>query len=220
MFRFTKKEEMILLVIIVTLILGSGIIGVKYLKGEEKKEGFVVDEAKTQQSIAKVLAKKDNGKKELTSKNEKSEKILVQIGGAVEQPGVYKLKRGSRVYQLIEKAEGATDEADLDRINLVVELKDGEKVIIPTKARAGFNKGATLQSKSNFETSTKTNNKININTASKKELQKLYRIGPALAERIIKYRNQHGDFSQLKELKKVSGIGKKTFQRNKEQLTL
>jgi len=219
MFRFTKKEEMILLVIIVTLILGSGIIGVKYLKGEEKKEGFVVDEAKTQQSIAKVLAKKDNGEKELTSKNEKSEKILVQIGGAVEQPGVYKLKRGSRVYQLIEKAEGATDEADLDRINLVVELKDGEKVIIPNKARAGSNKDTTLQLKSNFEASHQRN-KININTASKKELQKLYRVGPVLAERIIKYRNQHGEFNQLKALKKVSGIGKKTFQRNKEQLTL
>ena len=73
--------------------------------------------------------------------------------------------------------------------------------------------------KTNEETRTvPASNKININTADSEELQKLYRIGPALASRIIEYRNAYGDFVTIEEIMEVKGIGEKTFEKLKDQI--
>ena len=63
-----------------------------------------------------------------------------------------------------------------------------------------------------------TNEKININTAGADELQKLYRIGPAISQRIIDYRNSYGDFETIEEIKEVKGIGEKIFEKIKDQI--
>ena len=60
--------------------------------------------------------------------------------------------------------------------------------------------------------------KININTASAEELQKLYRIGPAISQRIIDYRQSYGDFETIEEIKEVKGIGEKIFEKIKDQI--
>lgn len=101
-------------------------------------------------------------------------------------------------------------------MNLVKELKDGEKIIVP-KAEKTEEKETVVQEDNEKDTE---QDKINLNTASKSELQQLYRIGSTLADRIIEYRNQRGGFDNISELKEVSRIGEKIFQENKEQLTV
>jgi competence protein ComEA len=228
MLRFTKKEEIILLVIIITLAIGSSLIIVNYFKVQDESTGFLVTEAK---SSIKADPSPDNNQQQANQneikeyKNDKGDYILVQIGGEVNRPGVYKMKEGDRVFHLLKKAKGATSQADLDMINLAKGLQDEERIIIPQKADKkekqyeSSNKISTM----NKTTSTAKQNgsgKININRASKDKLMVLYRIGPALAERIIEYRKKHGRFDKIIEVKNVSGIRQKTFQRNKEKLTV
>ncbi|MBM7623123.1 helix-hairpin-helix domain-containing protein [Sporohalobacter salinus] len=212
MFRFTKREEVILLVVIITLVIGSGIITVKYFTGKDTEEVFVADSLEKET----VKSKTETSKEEQKFANNKSDKILVQVGGEVNQPGVYKLREGSRVFRLLDKAKGTTSKANLDQMNLVKKLKDGEKIIVPKK---NIIEEKSDKIKVNNEERT-DENKINLNTASKKELKELYRVGSVLAERIIEYRNRHGGFKDITELKKVSRIGEKTFQNNKERLTV
>lgn len=222
MFRFTKKEETILLVIIITLVIGSGFIIANYLQERETEASFVAVEADSQMEVTDSSVKINEKQPRKRETKKGKQEILVQIGGEVRRPGVYKLQKGSRIFQVLKKAQGATANADLDRINLAKRLRDEEKVIIPhrpTKASQVKNDGLKAVN-SRAKSNQRQTKKINLNLASRSELKKLYRIGPALAQRIIEYRNQHGGFKKIAEIKKVSGIGEKTYQRNKEKLTI
>lgn len=214
MLRFTKREEIILLVIIITLVIGSGIIAVKYFTGTEAQKAFITDSGEKEAV---------QSKQKQHSESNKTDNILVQVGGEVNQPGVYKLSKGSRVFKLLDKAGGTTSKANLDQMNLVKELDDGEKIIVPHKVTAKEleeeKSGETAAVQQDDQQQVKEN-KINLNTASKQELKKLYRIGSVLADKIIKYRDQHGGFKEIVELKKVSRIGEQIFQHNKERLTV
>ncbi|TYP57581.1 helix-hairpin-helix domain-containing protein [Thermosediminibacter litoriperuensis] len=138
-------------------------------------------------------------------------KIVVHVAGAVERPGVYVLEEGRRVIDAIEAAGGCLSEADLASLNLARKLRDEDKLYVPqigespVTGNAGSNGG-------NAGVSSITDGRININTAGLEELDKLPGIGPALAQRIIDYRNQHGPFKSVEELKSVSGIGEKRFE--------
>ncbi|MCK8815903.1 helix-hairpin-helix domain-containing protein [Natroniella sulfidigena] len=147
---------------------------------------------------------------ELAEPQEKDDKMFIHLGGAVVEPGVYEIEEGTRLYQVIEQAGGPTDDADLDAINLVDQLRDGTRVMIPTQ-------GSTAMG--NEENVNTASNKVNINTAAQNELEELEGVGPALAERIIEYRRQNGNFSELTELKQVSGIGSRTFDNLESQIT-
>ena len=131
--------------------------------------------------------------------------IIVHVAGSVKNPGIYKLKIGSRVYNAIDKAGGALKFANLDALNLARILKDGEKVFVPEKETI---------SKSNLSVSKKDisdAHHIDINSANEETLKLLPGVGDVLARRIVEYRKSHGPFSNLSELKKVSGIGEKKF---------
>ncbi|ADL12125.1 helix-hairpin-helix domain-containing protein [Acetohalobium arabaticum] len=211
MLRFTKREEMILLVIIITLVIGSGIIAVNYFTDKKSEKAFVADNT----AKKSVESKEEKLEQKQQSEDKELDEILVQVGGEINQPGVYKLREGSRIFQLLDKAGGITSKADLDQMNLVKELKDGEKIIVPKEVTT--EKKTAIQGDNQKKTE---QDKINLNTATKNELQQLYRIGPALSDRIIEYRNQHGGFNKISELKEVSRIGEKIFQENKERLTV
>ncbi len=72
-----------------------------------------------------------------------------------------------------------------------------------------------------FQAGAKAGNpKVNINTASLDELQKLPRVGPQIAQRIIDYRKEHGDFKRIEDLMKVRGIGERTFNQLKDLITV
>jgi competence protein ComEA len=162
------------------------------------------------------LTKADNIEDEIQIENEvaateesvSSLDIFVDIGGAVKNPQVVKLPEGSRVEDAIKAAGGLTDKADLTEINRAAFLEDGEKVYIPE----AYEEGETSSSVS------KGDSRVNINTADSDELQKLNGIGPATAEKIIDYRDEHGRFSNIEDIKNVSGIGDKTFEKFEDDI--
>jgi competence protein ComEA len=134
--------------------------------------------------------------------------LTVHVAGAVGHPGVVRLDEGDRVLDAIEEAGGPLPEADLESLNLAQTVQDGQKILVPSigktaDGRAGFSgeAGAT---------------KVNINSASRRELEELPGIGPTLAERIVDYREKTGGFRSVDELKQVSGIGDKKFDELKD----
>jgi len=155
----------------------------------------------------------------------KNTKIYIHIAGEIKYPGVYEMESGDRVFQLIEKAGGVTENADISSINLSKKLIDGEKVIIFAKkdsvnSETTSNSLNQSSSTSSIVSSTNNSNLININTASQKELEELPGIGPTLAQRIVDYREKNGYFQTIEDIKKVSGIGDKKFEAIKDLITV
>lgn len=132
--------------------------------------------------------------------------IVVYIAGEVSREGVYKVKKDSRVMDLIELAGGVTAYADLNPLNLAEELKDGQKVFIP-KIKVAGSSGAGEQT-------------VNVNLASKAELQSVPGLGPSMAARIFEYREKNGSFSRLEELMRVKGMGKGKFAKIRKYLRI
>lgn len=144
--------------------------------------------------------------------------ILVDVRGAVVKPDIYKLPKGSRVEDALNAAGGASPDANLDRMNMVKTLSDGEQIVVPTRAPSTATPAPT--SANATPASASVSNKININAASAQDLDKLPGIGPALAQRIIDYRNANGPFKKIEDLKNVSGIGDKLFDQIKDLITV
>ncbi|MCL6449126.1 MAG: ComEA family DNA-binding protein [Armatimonadetes bacterium] len=167
--------------------------------------------------------------------------IVVHVTGAVEKPGVYRLPRGSRVNDALGQA-GALPEADLDALNLAAPLADGQKIPVPFRQSAlsgenavsaggaggkapgwpaaGAGAAAGGQGVRSSSAGTSGGGLININTASQKELESLPGIGPALAERIIQYREKNGPFLSPEDIKNVSGIGEKRYEQLKDLISV
>ncbi|MGM0471872.1 MAG: helix-hairpin-helix domain-containing protein [Bacillota bacterium] len=220
MFKFSRREEMIIAVIIITIVVGSGKLVVDHWQSSNTGANKFVADAASESEEDKVSQSES---KEQATTSQTAKQILVQIGGAVNRPGVYRLSTGARVFELIERAQGATNQADLDQLNLVDQLRDGEKIIVPTKDTASAANNLAREDKSSTASDTKGQSSrglINLNTATKSELEQLYRIGPATAEKILRYRQQQGSFQTISELKQISGIGEKTYQQNKDRLTV
>ncbi len=142
-------------------------------------------------------------------------RIVVYVSGAVQAPGVYALPDGARVDDAIKAAGGPAADADLARVNLARRLHDEEQVYVP---RLGETNPPVPPAGATGSDS--TTGKININTATATELATLPGIGPALAQRIVEYRQAHGPFARIEDLKKVSGIGDKVFERIKDLITI
>lgn len=158
---------------------------------------------------------------------EETKQIAVHITGEVKKSGVIYLKEGSRIIDAIEKAGGTTKNADLGKVNLAYVLQDGQKVYIPNKKNkineyisdgGGQNVVSSADASSNTEMN--KSKKININTAGKEELQKISGIGPALAEKIISYRNSNGKFKKVEDIKNVNGIGENKYRNIKDSICI
>lgn len=137
-------------------------------------------------------------------KEESQSIVVVHVAGEINNPGIYSLKEGSRVNDAIIKAGGATENGDINKLNLASVIEDGQKITIPKK-------NIDFQGNTNIENLT-MGNKVNINFASQEQLEKLPGIGPAKAKAIISYREKNGLFKSIQELKKVNGIGEKTLE--------
>lgn len=168
-------------------------------------------------------------------------KLCVHVAGKVKAPGVYEFDPGCRVKDALEAAGGALPNADLETINLAEKLVDGEQVYIAVKgavlppAVSGVKGGSspvtaktTKPANSEGEKKPSAPEKlqtpgqgtVNINTAGLDELQRLSGIGPAMAQRIIDYRNQHGKFQSIDQLDEVNGIGDATLAKLRPFVTL
>lgn len=126
--------------------------------------------------------------------------VMVYVAGEVMSPGVVRMREGSRVIDALEQAGGPTQQADLEALNLAQPLQDGQKIQVP---RLGEETAGRAQGTGS--------GKVNINLASREEIEKLPGIGPTLAERIVEYRESKGGFKSVDELRQVSGIGEKKF---------
>lgn len=149
-------------------------------------------------------------------------KIIVEIKGEVAKPDVYQLEEGSIIKDLIDMAGGVTEEADLSRINRAEELLNHELIIIGNindETESSVVQNNSTYS-SNGNNSDKCSTLININTANLEQLKEITGIGNIKAQSIIDYREANGGFKSLEELKNVDGIGDKTFEKIKEQITL
>ena len=159
--------------------------------------------------------------------------VRVHVAGAVNNPGVYTLPAQGRAVDAIAAASGAAVDADLDRVNLAGALSDGVQIYVPHRgetaapaqiqpnggtanagqanAANGASQGGTqpqpARTLTPADSAQKGSTPVNINTATAEELQTLPRIGPAMAQRIIAWREAHGGFRSVDELDAVPGIG-------------
>ena len=156
--------------------------------------------------------------------------VRVHVAGAVNNPGVYTLPAQGRAVDAIAAASGAAADADLDRVNLAGALSNGVQIYVPHRgetaapaqiqpnggtangaAQNGASQGGTQPQPARTLTpagsAQKGSTPVNINTATAEELQTLPRIGPAMAQRIIAWREAHGGFRSVDELDAVPGIG-------------
>lgn len=129
--------------------------------------------------------------------------IRVHVAGSVRNPGVYVLDRGAIVAQAIEAAGGQLARANLERVNLAATLSDGAKVTIPSMDD-GLEEADPAVEVVEHEPDRQ---RLDLNSASAPELERLPGIGPALAEEIVEYRTANGPFEEVDDLLNVSGIG-------------
>jgi competence protein ComEA len=123
--------------------------------------------------------------------------LLVHVAGEVRRPGVYRIAGDGRVIQALRLAGGPTSRADLAALNLAAPLQDGQRVLVPTRAPpAGPAAGALPRA-----------GPVSLSAATAAQLEALDGVGPALAARIVAWRDAHGGFSSVDQLLDVPGIG-------------
>lgn len=136
--------------------------------------------------------------------------LVVDVQGAVAEPGVYRLPQGSRVLDALARAGGTDDEAAPGALNLARPLADGEQLIVPTVeeqaevAQAGPEEGGP----------------VSLNRSDAAALETLPGVGPSLAGAIIAHRDEHGPFTDIAQLDDVAGIGPATLERLTPLVTL
>ncbi len=192
-------------------------------------EGKYSDTEKVAEESIDVTQNTERGGMENSRTEDAENEIVVYVSGAVKKPGVFTVPEGTRVYQLLERAGGFAEEADRSAVNLAAKVKDGTQITFPScvetaqkgyrsRNRSSSRRGAKSASSEKSEKS--SSGKVNINNASQDELETLNGIGPKMAERIVDYRRQNGNFSRLEDLLLVKGIGPKKYEKIKDSLTL
>lgn len=201
MFNFSNQEKITIILLLIVIIVGAGIV---LNKNINKEDNFIINRA------SDISENNPAIQMEIPP-------VIIHIAGAVKNPGVYQLEATDRIVDAVKIAGGASEEANLDLINLAALLKDGQKIIIPCKTYSEtgeeINTNAYNYVASAYSSSPVSNSaKININTANANMLQTLPGIGPVLSERIIEYRNQNGLFGMIDDVKDVSGIAEKKYE--------
>lgn len=169
------------------------------------------------------------------------EGFFVHICGEVRNPGVYELKEGSRIFEVVDAAGGFTDDAAVELLNLAGKIYDGMKIVILSEEEAeslteeerrafsrveggSFSGGQTADGTvsggyaGSGANGSGTDGLVNLNTASKQELMTLNGIGESRAEAIIQYRQESEGFSKIEDIMKVPGIKGAAFQKIKDRI--
>ncbi|WCB94842.1 hypothetical protein DSM104299_03581 [Baekduia alba] len=143
----------------------------------------------------------------------------VHVVGAVRRAGVYRLRAGQRVQDAIARAGGATAHADLQAINLAAKVTDGQQVVVPRKGRAGVAAPAAGAATEGGGGAAPSSGPVNLNSATAEQLDTLDGVGPATAQKILEFRQQHGGFSSVDDLAQIAGIGPKKLESLRAQVT-
>ncbi|MCR4892095.1 MAG: ComEA family DNA-binding protein [Lachnospiraceae bacterium] len=148
--------------------------------------------------------------------------IYVYLCGAVNKPGVYELPEGTRLYELINRAGGLAEDAAAEALNQAGILTDGSQIRIPSLSELDEAEAAggspQLIAEGGTGGGSAKGGLVNINTASATELMTLNGIGQSRAEAIIAYRDEHGGFSSIEDIKQVTGIKDGLFNKIKDQI--
>lgn len=209
-------------VILVVLVIATAIYG-QFTEDDTVKASVADVEALSAED------ENDGAKEEEAKAPEEPEMIFIDVCGAVNNGNVVTVPAGSRVFEAINAAGGATEEAELKYINLAAVCEDGQKLYVPTKEEmeaqtAGGSQalpgsaGVTDTTLTGMTGDRSSGGTVNINSGTSEELQSLTGIGPSMASRIIEYREQNGGFKTVEDLKNVSGIGDRTFEKLKDKV--
>lgn len=189
-----KKYQMISISIIIVLITSTG-----YLTGSAVKDHVTVNKSATELIIT------DNDK---VDKDKEKDMLVVNIKGAVKNPGIYEFPEYSRVNDALQKAV-PLENADLLPLNLAMFLKDEQDIYVPY-----------IEDLEEGEDESKKDSLISINKASTTELEMVPGIGPVMAGNIVEYRKGIGRFQALEDLLNVTGIGEKTLDKMRPYIKL
>jgi len=192
--NLTKEQQLILLGLIASIVVGLGVMAYRHFQGETTT-AIVIENPKTSQP---------------------SVQILVHISGSVRREGVYKLKIGDRLLDVIKEAGGALPTADLSALNLAEPAKDGEKIIVPVKQEVL----ERISGNPDTRISGTSQRKVNLNIADEKTLDSLPGIGPSTAKAIIEYRRTNGPFARIEQIMEIPRFGKSKFERIKDRITI
>ncbi len=138
--------------------------------------------------------------------------VYVHVFGAVVRPGLYRLDDGARVVDVIASAGGLAPDADESAVNLARRVSDGEQLRVPVVGEALATGGAAP--------GVASDGRVNLNTADVSALDTLPRVGPAIAERIIQWREDNGPFTSVDDLLSVPGIGDKMLASLRDLVTV
>lgn len=143
-------------------------------------------------------------------------RAFVHVTGAVRHPGVYTVSSWARLDLAVKRAGGPAKGADLEGVNLAAKIADGQQVVVPRRgmgaAPAGGDVGAAVGAA--------PPQPINLNTATVDQLDELDGVGPATAQKILAWRQEHGGFRSVDDLKQISGIGPKRFEALKDKVRM
>ena len=213
MIEFLKQRKVVIIIgILVTILVGWKLFDSKNFEEVNSNEILVSN-------------LKNNEKEKNEDKEE--EMMAIHVTGEVKNPGVVKVKQGSRIEDIIEAAGGLTENADITNVNLAFEVEDGMKIRIPSNDEYNENEGNIIEHYitqdcgkgvivSEDKSSENLSLVININTANETELEQLPGIGASIAGRIIDYRNKNGKFKAIEDIKNVTGIGETKFEKIKD----
>lgn len=213
MIEFLKQRKVVIIIgILVTILVGWKLFDSKNY-----------DEVNSNEILVSNL--KNNEKEKNEDKGE--DVMAIHVTGEVKNPGVVKVKQGSRIEDIIEAAGGLTENADITNVNLAFEVEDGMKIRIPSNDEGNENEGNIIEHYitqdsgkgvivSEDKSSENLSLVININTANETELEQLPGIGASIAGRIIDYRNKNGKFKAIEDIKNVTGIGETKFEKIKD----
>jgi competence protein ComEA len=179
--------------VVLALVVLSAAVGLGILRGQAEP-------------VATVPLTNEGGEADSEGTGSAAE-IYVHVLGAVTQPGLYVLDVDARLVDAVAAAGGTTDEADLAGVNLARILADGEQIVVPT-----IGAGAAAPGGGSTGQSMPADGLVDLNTADQAALETLPRIGPALAERIISWREDNGRFQSVDDLLAVPGIGEKLLE--------
>ncbi|WP_425233962.1 helix-hairpin-helix domain-containing protein [Streptococcus agalactiae] len=198
--------------IIVGLLL-FGILGLNHFGTHHKEDNLNIN---LEKKVSTITEKKVPMISHV--KDKVSNQVTVDVKGAVNHPGVYNLPSQSRVTDAIKRAGGLSNLADSKSVNLAQKLQDetviyvaqkGEKITVVEEEKAN-----------NIATQGNSKGKINLNKADLSSLQTISGVGAKRAQDILDYRDSQGGFKTIDDLKNVSGIGEKTLEKLRQDVTI
>lgn len=182
---------------------------------EQEEEKFLIEHEVTETDTS---VGSNSGADHISDKEAADDTVFAYICGEVSEPGVYEIRAGSRIVDVLEAAGGFTEAAAADYVNLAEKVSDGMKIYVPSEEET--ENTSPMQEADLNQDSGSGEKPVNINTAGLEQLKSLPGIGDTKAKAIISYREQSGGFEKSEDIVEVNGIGQSTYDNIKDLITV